>query len=251
MHSRDEATGSLTEFRLQVQKGYKEDAGWFDKLTPAEQAKCSQKQGFWWYGNALIIPDSSGLRNQCLHELHNCSYSGHLGVTKTQKAVDRLYWWKGVRSDVVQHIRKCSHCQKNKTNSNQKPGGLLQLLQIPGRRWESIRVDLITELPETKSGNTQIVVFVDRLSKMVHFAAVVAAFTAVQWHGCMCTPFSDCMACNVTLSVIETPCSPVGSGKSSQSHLALDVQCQLHSIQPVMDRQKGLTEHLRICSGTL
>lgn len=172
-------TSSLTEFQQQVQQGYQEDTGWYDRLTPAEQAKCSQKQGFWWYGDVLVIPDSSGLRKQCLRELHNCPYSGHLGVIKTQKAIDRLYWWKGVRSDVVEHIRKCSHCQTNKTNSNQKPGGLLQPLQIPGRRWESVSVDLITQLPETKSGNTQIVVFVDRLSKMVHFAAVMTAFTAV------------------------------------------------------------------------
>ena len=83
-----------------------------------------------------------------------------------------------MRKDVVEHTRHCSLCQKNKTNSNQKLGGLLQPLQIPGRRWASVSVDLITQLPMTKSGNTQIVGFEDRLSKMVHFAAVLTAFTA-------------------------------------------------------------------------
>ncbi|KAL0040516.1 hypothetical protein WJX77_009489 [Trebouxia sp. C0004] len=53
-----------------------------------------------------------------------------------------------------------------------------RFLVIPGRRWEGISVDLITQLPMTKSGNTKIVVFVDRLSRMVHFAAVPAAFSA-------------------------------------------------------------------------
>lgn len=80
--------------------------------------------------------------------------------------------------DIRQHIRHCSVCQKNKTNSNQKPGGLLVPLQIPGRRWEMISADLIAQLPMTKSGNTQIVVFVDTLSKMVQFAAVLTASTA-------------------------------------------------------------------------
>ncbi|KAL0050216.1 hypothetical protein WJX82_006641 [Trebouxia sp. C0006] len=37
--------------------------------------------------------------------------------------------------------------------------------QIPGRRWEMISADLIAQLPRTKSGNTQIVVFVDTLIK--------------------------------------------------------------------------------------
>ena len=79
------AAQSLSDFQLQVQKGYEDDAGWFEKLSPAEQAKCTQKQGFWWHGDTLIISDSQNLRKQCLHECHNCPYSGHLGVTKTQK----------------------------------------------------------------------------------------------------------------------------------------------------------------------
>ena len=143
------------------------------------QGKCHEKQGFWWYNDALVIPDSHDLRKQCLHEMHDCPYSGHLGVTKTQKAMERLYWWKSMRQDVKEHVRHCSMCQKNKNNSNQKSAGLLQPLDIPGRRWDSISVDLIVELPPTKRGNTKIVVFVDRLSKMVHFAAVPTSFTAV------------------------------------------------------------------------
>ena len=168
----------LSDFELRVQKGYAQDCGWYDKLSASDQSKCTQRLGLWWHKDALVVPDSQDLRKQCLRELHDCPYSGHLGVNKTQKAVDRLYWWPGVRADVCQHIRHCSACQKNKTNNNQKPGGLLMPLQIPGRRWESVSVDLITQLPMTKSGNTQIVVFVGRLSKMVHFAAVLTAFTA-------------------------------------------------------------------------
>ena len=156
----------LTLFQQQVLEGYEQDSDWYDKLPAAEQ----HEESVWWHEHALVIPNSQDLRKQCLHELHNCPYSGHLRVA-TQKAMDRLYWWKGIREDVLQHIRHCSVCQHNKTNSNQKPGGLLQPLQIPGRPWDSISVDLITQLPPTKSGITKIVVFVDRLSKMVHCAA--------------------------------------------------------------------------------
>ncbi len=51
-----------------------------------------------------------------------------------------------------------------------KPAGLLQPLPVPEFRWQWVRVDFITDLPETKAGHTAIVVFVDRLSRMVHFA---------------------------------------------------------------------------------
>ena len=173
-----EGNRSLTNFQQQVQKGFQIELGWFDKLTPDGHSKCHEKQGFWWYNDALVIPDSHDLRKQCLHEMHDCPYSGHLGVTKTQKAMKRLYWWKSMRQDVKEHVRYCSMCQKNKNNSNRKSAGLLQPLDIPGRRWDSISVDLIVEPPPTQLGNTKIVVFVDRLSKMVHFAAVATSFTA-------------------------------------------------------------------------
>jgi len=59
----------------------------------------------------------------------------------------------------------------------QKPYGLLQPLQIPGRRWESVSMDLITDLPRTPDGKDAIVVFVDRLSKMCHVAACTKTVT--------------------------------------------------------------------------
>ena len=63
----------------------------------------------------------------------------------------------------------CDFCQRNKP-SNDRPAGLLQPLPVPEFRWQWVTVDFIQDLPETKAGHTAIVVFVDRLSKMVHFA---------------------------------------------------------------------------------
>lgn len=99
-----------------------------------------------------------------MKEMHDTLFSGHLGVTKTVKAVTRLFWWPTVKQDVKQYVLSCNSCQRN----NQRRSGFLVPLQIPDRRWSSISVDLITGLPETVNGNTCIV---DRLSKMVHFAA--------------------------------------------------------------------------------
>ncbi|KAJ9527747.1 hypothetical protein QJQ45_000423 [Haematococcus lacustris] len=54
-------------------------------------------------------------------------------------------------------------------SSTLKPGGLLNPLSIPDYRWESVSMDLITKLPSASHGFDAICVFVDRLSKMVHF----------------------------------------------------------------------------------
>ena len=83
----------------------------------------------------------------------------------------QTYWWPSVDSDVRHFVSTCDFCQKNNLKaSNEKPTGLLQPLEIPEFCWQSVSMDFITDLPKTQAGHTAILVFVDRLSKMVHFA---------------------------------------------------------------------------------
>jgi hypothetical protein len=49
-----------------------------------------------------------------------------------------------------------------------KPHGPLQPLPIPQEPWESVSIDFMVELPRTTRGNDTLMVFVDRLTKMVH-----------------------------------------------------------------------------------
>ena len=69
------------------------------------------------------------------------------------------------------YVSTCNTCQWNKA-TNQKPAGLLQTLKTPLKCWEQVTMDFITHLPVTKNRNDSIVVFVDRLSKWVHFRAI-------------------------------------------------------------------------------
>ena len=45
---------------------------------------------------------------------------------------------------------------------------MLQPLHVPGSRWESVWMDLITQLPTTSTGYDAMVAFVDCLSKKLH-----------------------------------------------------------------------------------
>ena len=71
-------------------------------------------------------------------------------------------------------------CQRNKA-SNQKPAGLLRPLPVPSDTWQSVGMDLVTDLPVTPEGFDSIVVFIDRLSKMVRLAPCHKATTAEQF----------------------------------------------------------------------
>ena len=69
--------------------------------------------------------------------------------------------------DIKLWIACCDPCQRGKA-VRQKPLGLLNPLQVPMRRWESVSMDFVTDLPVTPAGNDSIWVVVDRLSKLVH-----------------------------------------------------------------------------------
>jgi hypothetical protein len=55
----------------------------------------------------------------------------------------------------------------------------LQPLPIPEKQWQTMTLDLIVSLPPTLEGNTSLVVFVDKLTKMIHIAPCVGQSDAL------------------------------------------------------------------------
>ena len=70
-----------------------------------------------------------------------------------------------MHKDVHGYVTHCQKCQVNKAE-RLKAGGLLQPLEIPNGKWESISMDFIVGLPLTSRGHDAIWVVVDRLTKM-------------------------------------------------------------------------------------
>ena len=65
-------------------------------------------------------------------------------------------------------------------SDNRAKAGLLEPLEIPSRKWAHVTMDLVTNLPES-NGFTAIVVFVDKLTKMVHLAGCKKEVTAMEY----------------------------------------------------------------------
>ena len=127
----------------------------------------------------VYVPFTDAIRVRIIKEHHDTPTNGHLGEHKTLERISRYYYWPSMRKSIQQYIQQCQSCQANKA-SHQLPIGLLQSLDIPGKRWETVSMDLITKLPETTKGNDAIIVFVDKFSKMVHYAATTTTCTAVE-----------------------------------------------------------------------
>ena len=80
----------------------------------------------------------------------------------------RQFYWPRLHKDVQEYVLNCQKCQVNKAE-RLKAGGLLQPLEIPQGKWESISMDFIVGLPRTSRGHDAIWVIVDRLTKMCKF----------------------------------------------------------------------------------
>jgi hypothetical protein len=125
----------------------------------------------------LCIPDAPGLRVDICNDHHDAPLAGHFGEDKTIAAIKRKYYWPGLSNAVRRYVKSCDICQRVKA-SQQRPGGLLQPLPIPEKRWEDISMDFIVQLPKTLRGHDAIFVVVDRLTKRAHFIPTVTTANA-------------------------------------------------------------------------
>jgi transposase InsO family protein len=134
--------------------------------------------GLWCRQQHVFVPTAE-TQQMCIAELHDTPYSGHKGVTKTLAAVQRLYWWPGMKQAVMRYVTTCASCQRNKVQGK-KPIGMLQPLEVPAAPWAEVTMDFVTGLPCTAAGHDAIMVFCDRLTKMVHFAACTKTTDAAE-----------------------------------------------------------------------
>ena len=116
------------------------------------------------YNNLIYIPKK--LRPDILEKYHDQPSAGHLGIKRTLEIISRNFWWPKMKEDVINYVKSCESCARNKFNRHRKYG-LLQPLDTPDRPWMSIEIDFLCGLPESK-GFTTIMVVVDRFSKMIH-----------------------------------------------------------------------------------
>uniref|UniRef100_H3H405 Integrase catalytic domain-containing protein n=1 Tax=Phytophthora ramorum TaxID=164328 RepID=H3H405_PHYRM len=83
-----------------------------------------------------------------------------------------MYKW------VATYVRTCETCQRVKPAGH--ASAPLQSLPVPEDCWKSMSLDFVFGLPADAQGNTGVLVFVCRLSKMVHLAPVADSVTGEQ-----------------------------------------------------------------------
>ncbi|POM78532.1 Reverse transcriptase [Phytophthora palmivora] len=122
----------------------------------------------------VVVLNDEDLKDDILLEVRGVLMSGHLRREKTLQAVSRAFWWPRMYVWVAHYVKTCETCQRGHASAP------LQSLPVPADCWKSMSLDFIFGLPADDKGNTGILVFVCRLSKMVHLAPVRDKVTGKQ-----------------------------------------------------------------------
>jgi hypothetical protein len=95
----------------------------------------------------------------------------HPRVTKMRENLKPLFFWKGMKANIVNYVARCIECQQVK-DEHRHPTGLIQPHAIPELKWEVISMEFIMGFLLTTRRHDLIFMVVDTLMKSAHFIPV-------------------------------------------------------------------------------
>jgi hypothetical protein len=162
-------------------KAYQEDETlrprWDDKDSDASfwrpgRRYYKDQEGLLFFQDADFIPRLCVPKPkvaEILREAHESALEGaHAGLERMWNRLKELYYWPRMKKSLQVYCESCDVCQKTK-NQNFAKFGYLKPNSIPARPYESVSLDLIGPLPESREGYTAILVIVDRMGKHAQF----------------------------------------------------------------------------------
>ena len=136
--------------------------------------------GIMTFRNRQWVPDHEPLRTELIETAHASPLVGHPGREETYAVLSREFFWPNMAKDVRTFVRNCDVCGRMKSWRDRKKGAL-KPLPVPGRPWQEVSMDFITDLPES-DGRTNVLVITDRLTKGVILVGMAQIDTkSVAW----------------------------------------------------------------------
>ena len=62
------------------------------------------------FGSRFCIPNELLLKTVILEEAHQSLYAMHPGSTKMYRDLREVYWWPGMKKDIVKFVARCLTC---------------------------------------------------------------------------------------------------------------------------------------------
>ena len=83
-------------------------------MVPRFEGFTFDDDGLLRFKNQICIPPNDKLRILILSEAHRAVYMAHLGFTKMREDLKTLFFWKGMKADIVNYVAICLECQQVK-----------------------------------------------------------------------------------------------------------------------------------------
>lgn len=146
-------TGGITEGVPLKNKGY-----YFDKGLMMHRRKMGDDQSGIEVVDRVVVPES--FRPEILRLGHDVPLAGHMGQEKTRERIGAHFFWPKFHEDISNYCATCPECQlvARKRTANRLPLAPVPVVSEPFRK---IAIDLIGELPATKTGYKYILTVVD------------------------------------------------------------------------------------------
>ncbi len=138
-----------------------------------------------WYKDGRRIVTGGLIHHQTLiNAHHNSPVYGHPGINKTNQLLSRRHWWLNMRKDVMEYIKGCAECQRNKINTRPTRAPLQPIFPQPeAMPFKTVALDFITKLPKSQGYDSILMVTDHNCSKAAIFIPCKEAATVEEMAG--------------------------------------------------------------------
>jgi hypothetical protein len=97
----------------------------------AQDDKYKLVDGIIYYKDRIYLVPESTLKENIMMAMHDIHLAGHHRYFKTYRQTRERFTWKGLKDDVLRHVRECMTCQQNKSKQTH-PGGVTTTISYSG-----------------------------------------------------------------------------------------------------------------------
>ncbi len=120
-----------------------------DLLKPWIDAHRLKKiEGVWYKDGQCMVTGKMEHKQLFIQAHHNTPIYRHPSINKMYQLTSQRYWWPNMQQEVMDYVRGCAECQRNKVNMWPTKASLSPIFPShEAMPFETVALDFITKLP--------------------------------------------------------------------------------------------------------
>lgn len=141
---------------------------WIEELR--QDFPLDKVEEWWFYHGHPVVPEDEELRQGLLQQYHDHPLAGHPGIINTTTALAKDFWWQTLKHFATNYVQGCATCQSMKPNTMRPKPPIMPIVTTGVQQpFETISLDLITDLPISQGYNSILTIMDHGCSKAAIF----------------------------------------------------------------------------------